>query len=101
MKRVVVVVNKWWECEPVLNTLLNPTATPANFPWPVLARMGPTPGPQQPATTALPRTIFAFNSISVEVCCISDLLMQTTAALPVTGNLATDIFFVQPSFSGS
>lgn len=80
MKRVVVVVNKWWECEPVLNTLLNPTATPANFPWPMLAPIAPAPGPQQPAPPSLPRAIFAFDSISVEVWCISDLLMQTTTA---------------------
>ena len=80
MKRVVVVVNKWWECEPVLNTLLNPTATPANFPWPKLAPIVPTPAPQQPAPVAAPRAIFEFKSITVELWCISDLLMQTTSA---------------------
>jgi hypothetical protein len=80
MKRVVVVVNKWWECEPVLSTLLNPTATPANFPWPRLAPIVPTPAPQQPAPVAGPRAIFEFKFIAVELWCISDLLMQTTSA---------------------
>lgn len=80
MKRIVVVVNKWWECTPVLSTLLNPTALPANFPWPLLAASAPAPAPQQPAPSALPRAIFPFDSISVELWCISDLLMQTTSA---------------------
>ena len=73
MKRVVVVVNKWCECEPVLGTLLNSNASPANFPWPMPAPVSPTPRPRQPPPVALPRAVFRLNSTSVELWCISDL----------------------------
>jgi hypothetical protein len=79
MRRVLAIVNKWWECEPVLATLLNPNAT-KGLPWPLLAPVMPTPAPQSPAPAALPRAIFTFKNTSAEVWCISDLLMQTTTA---------------------
>ncbi len=33
-KRVLVVANKWWECDPALGALLNDNARPLGFPWP-------------------------------------------------------------------
>jgi hypothetical protein len=34
-KRVLLVVNKWWECDPVMNVLLHDNARPANIlGWP-------------------------------------------------------------------
>ena len=80
-KRVVTVVNKWWECLPVLDTLLNANATPANFPWPTtLTPPKPAPVPLSPAPTPVPRAIFTMNASIVEIWCIGDLMVQTTAA---------------------
>jgi hypothetical protein len=79
MHRVVVIVNKWWECEPVLATLLNPNAV-KGLPWPLLAPTMPTPAPTTPAPAAMPRAIFTLKNTCADVWCISDLLMQTTAA---------------------
>jgi hypothetical protein len=80
MQRVVVVINKWFECEPVLATLLNPLAANlASFPWPLLAPRQPIPGPTSPAPCAQPRAIFSFKSMQAEVWCTGDLLMQVDA----------------------
>lgn len=77
MQRVVVVVNKWFECDPILAALLNPLAAslPA-FPWPLLAPRQPIPGP---TPSPLPRAIFPFKTMQAEVWCIGDLLQQTDA----------------------
>jgi hypothetical protein len=77
MQRVVVIVNKWFECDPVLAALLNPLAASLpSFPWPSLAPRQPVPGPTSPAPPLLPRAIFPFKSMQAEVWCIGDLLMQ-------------------------
>jgi hypothetical protein len=80
MQRVVVVINKWFECDPVLAALLNPLAAnlPA-FPWPVLAPRQPVPGPISPAPSPLPRAIFPFKTMQAEIWCIGDLLQQADA----------------------
>ena len=31
--RIVIVVNKWWECEPAINAMLNSNACPPGFPF--------------------------------------------------------------------
>jgi hypothetical protein len=80
MQRVVVVVNKWFECDPVLATLLNPLAANLpSFPWPLLAPRQPIPGPTSPAPHPLPRAVVPFKSMQAEVWCIGDLLMQADA----------------------
>ncbi len=80
MQRVVVVINKWFECDPVLAALLNPLAANlAAFPWPLLAPRQPVPAPSSPAPHPLPSAIFPFRSMQVEVWCIGDLLMQVDA----------------------
>jgi hypothetical protein len=80
MQRVVVVINKWFECEPVMATLLNPLAANLpSFPWPLLAPRQPIPGPTSPAPRAQPRAIFSFKSMQAEVWCTGDLLMQVDA----------------------
>lgn len=78
MKRIVVIVNKWWECQPVLAVLLNRNATPAGFPWPsTLLPSKPYPTtPQPPDPSPRPRAVFTFSAIAAEVWCISDLLIQ-------------------------
>jgi hypothetical protein len=80
-KRVVTIVNKWWECLPVLDTLLNANATPANFPWPAtLEPSKPAPVPTSPAPTPVPRAVFTMNASFAEIWCIGDLMVQTTVA---------------------
>lgn len=78
MKRAVVVINKWWECEPALSAMLNGNAKPSSLPWPVsLSSPRPRPDPQHlPAENPnpMPRAVFQFSRTSVEVWCISDLL---------------------------
>jgi hypothetical protein len=78
-KRVLVVTNKWWECDPIMNLLLSGYANPASgLGWPVFLNhphrrpdnvMHPAERPPP-----VPRAIFALPSIEVEVWCISDLL---------------------------
>lgn len=78
MKRVVLVSNKWWECDPILFTLLNDNARPPNFPWPKglqTARRRPDQNSLPAENTApLPRAVFSFKNLSAELWCISDLL---------------------------
>jgi hypothetical protein len=77
-KRVVVVVNKWWECDPVMNVLLHAKARPGNLAWPtVLNHPHPRPTdlplpPQKPSF--LPRAVYTYPAVDVEIWCISDLL---------------------------
>jgi hypothetical protein len=78
-KRVVVVVNKWWECDPVINVLLNDNARPASLlGWP-----NPLNHPRQRPNqdklpdenpSPMPRAFFNLKNTTAEVWCISDLL---------------------------
>lgn len=74
--RVLIVVNKWWECDPALSALLNDNARPAGSPWPEDLK---TPR-RRPETTSIPnlhpvpRAIFPWKNFCAEVWCISDLL---------------------------
>jgi hypothetical protein len=78
MKRVLVVVNKWWECDPVLFAMLNNNARPSGSPWPFPLQ----PPRQRPDNKNLPpdnpkpvpRAVFPYANFSAEVWCISDLL---------------------------
>ena len=80
MKRVVVVINKWWECDPALAAIMNANAQsqPHGVPWPKLfttPRSRPDQNhlpPENPDPT--PRAVFGFTNVSVEFWCISDLL---------------------------
>jgi hypothetical protein len=73
----VVVVDKYWECDPVCwaltNAYLNDNCG-VKLPWPKLVSY-PSYGavPTQPPT---PRLIYATNNIQVEVWCVSDLLSK-------------------------
>src|SRR5258708_34485614 len=80
MKRVVVVINKWWECDPALAAIMNANAQsqPHGVPWSTLfttARSRPDENhlpPENPDPT--PRAVFGLTNVSVEIWCISDLL---------------------------
>lgn len=49
MKRVIVVANKWWECDPVLLAMLSDNARPqASSPWKgIVQAPRPRPNPKQ------------------------------------------------------
>jgi hypothetical protein len=77
-KRVLVIVNKWWECDPVCSVLLNANAAPREL-WPVLPIGYPRQRPDKnklPAENPVPqpRLIYELTNTRVEVWCISDLL---------------------------
>lgn len=71
MKRVVIIVNKNWETEPILGTLLNykirpkelPNPTRLNYPWTF------SPG------TGEPRAIWDnFQNVTFELWCVQDIM---------------------------
>src|SRR5262249_29716552 len=76
--RIVVVVNKWWECDPLLSVLLNDLARPVLLGWPVELnhpRRRPAKGtPSAPGTPAKYRAVFQLANVRVEIWCVSDLL---------------------------
>lgn len=77
---VMVVVNKWWECDPVVNVLLSGSGkgAPGTLPWPAILNhphhhTNPSvPGPPDPGVP--PRLVYDLAHCTVEVWCISDLL---------------------------
>lgn len=77
-KRVVVIVNKWWECDPVMNVLLHNKARPKSLLWPTAlnhprARPADLPlPPREPA--GVPRAVYTYPAVSVEIWCLADLL---------------------------
>lgn len=78
-KRVLFVINKWWECDPVINVLLHDNARPqAKLGWPSQLnhpRRRPNPGSlSYENPSPLPRAIFDLENISAELWCVSDLL---------------------------
>jgi hypothetical protein len=77
MKRVLVIVNKWWECDPVMNVFLHDNARPKDvLRWPTTLnhprRRHSTPLPID--NNPKPRAVFTLPNITCEVWCISDLL---------------------------
>lgn len=85
MRRVLVVANKWWECDPALAAMLNDNTRPAASPWPS-SLQPPRPRPRPDALPAenknpTPRAVFRYQSFSAELWCISDLLEDLPSAL--------------------
>jgi hypothetical protein len=78
-KRIIVVANKWWECDPIMFVLLSgyTQLTPA-LDWPgSLNHPHHRPDKTKPApklALPMPRATFTISNISVEIWCISDLL---------------------------
>jgi hypothetical protein len=78
MNRVLIVVNKWWECDPALAAMLNSNGggCAPDTPWPTMLH----PTRQVPETASLfnrnpsPRAIFRYANFMAELWCISDLL---------------------------
>lgn len=77
LRRVLVVVNKWWEFEPVMNVLLNDNARPAKkLGWPTLTNYPCERAilPEEYKNKPPPRAVFNLNNVLGEIWCISDLL---------------------------
>ena len=74
--RVLVVANKWWECDPALAAMLNNNARPPNSPWPDVLHPSRRVPEQMPTFNErpVPRAIFGYQQFHAEVWCISDLL---------------------------
>lgn len=75
-KRIVVVVNKWWELDPVL-FCLSSRYLPFGVPWPTLVdHPRPRRNPQQPGSPAAPspRARVSVNTVDIEFWCVSDLM---------------------------
>ncbi len=75
MKKAVVIINKNWETEPVLNSLTNATIRPARLPFPRIINT-PKDGNNK---MDVPRAIFSFSdgidtTLEVSVWCIQDLM---------------------------
>jgi hypothetical protein len=74
--RILVIINKWWECDPALAAMLNDNARPPDSPWPddlKPARMRPELA-KVPNVNPVPRGIFRYKTFGAEVWCVSDLL---------------------------
>jgi hypothetical protein len=74
--RVLVVINKWWECDPALASMLNDNTRPPDSPWPEqLQPARPRPElAKEINQNPIPRAIFPYRHFNAEVWCISDLL---------------------------
>lgn len=85
MRRIAIVVNKWWELDPCLTLLLSEYVRPkALNVWPTLVdHPRPRRNPNSPSIpgAASPRATFDFGAVGVEIWCISDLL-EHLPALP-------------------
>ncbi|MBU7009150.1 MAG: hypothetical protein HXS46_00550 [Theionarchaea archaeon] len=71
-KRALIVVNKWWECIPVMSVLLNNEASPPEVGWPY-----PLYYPlKNHELSHNPQAVFQLSHVRIEVWCISDLLAK-------------------------
>ncbi|GAA0562207.1 hypothetical protein [Chitinophaga japonensis] len=71
MKRIVLIGNKSWEVEPILNALLNSRIRPAALPDPALLNYPWTFAPG----TAQPRAVWdSFQQVTIELWCIQDIM---------------------------
>ncbi len=70
-KRVIITINKWWECDPIISVLLNDYVRPASeLGWPKLLNYPYKKNKFQKA----PRGVFKLSTFQAEIWCISDLL---------------------------
>lgn len=84
--RYLIIVNKYWECDPVCWVLTNKylndncALTTGNMPWPQFVNY-PSYGPEEPDLPSRPRLIYTLGTAQVEVWCISDLLRNSSPSL--------------------
>ncbi len=73
--RVLVIVNKWWECDPALAAMLSDNTRPPKSPWPAgLQPSRRAPELSDPNPNPVPRAVFCYHTFTAEVWCVSDLL---------------------------
>ena len=86
--RIVVVINKWWECEPAIAAMLNSNAWPSpTTPWPATLN-SPLQRPAGKAAPFLsPRAVFHYASFEVDIWCVSDLLNDVDASCQSSSSL--------------
>ncbi|KAA2242965.1 hypothetical protein F0L74_10615 [Chitinophaga agrisoli] len=71
MKRIVLIGNKSWEVEPILNALLNSRMRPQTLPDPTVLNYPWT----YRAGTAQPRAVWdSFQQVTIELWCIQDIM---------------------------
>lgn len=74
--RVLVIINKWWECDPALAAMLNDNTRPSDSPWPNDLKPA-RPRPEVASVENLnpvQRATFRYKNFAAEVWCVSDLL---------------------------
>jgi hypothetical protein len=90
--RIVIVINKWWECEPAIAAMLNGNACPPAPVWPQAPWPKPLNSPlyrpsgKFPAFVE-PRAVFNYNNFAAEVWCVSDLLNNVDGACQSSSSL--------------
>ena len=81
--RIVIVINKWWECEPAIAAMLSGNASPPPpwaTPWPKPLN-SPQYRPKVPFPAFVqPRAVFSYSNFAAELWCISDLLNDLDGA---------------------
>ncbi|WP_121811682.1 hypothetical protein [Mucilaginibacter kameinonensis] len=76
MKRILLIANKQFEVEPILNALVHKLFRPANFPDPDPSSLTYYPW-NKPKGTVLPRAVWtAFPGQQFELWCIEDLMIS-------------------------
>jgi hypothetical protein len=80
--RVLLIANKWWECDPALSAMLSNNARPMGSPWPDVLHASRKVPEQMPEFNhhPQPRAIFTYHHFRAEVWCISDLLEHYSSA---------------------
>src|ERR1700730_16673760 len=81
MRRAIVIINKWWECDAALVPLFDLDAHAKDLlPWPAAAdlhhphqRTNP-PVQRPPDSNITPRVTLRLENVIAEIWCISDLL---------------------------
>lgn len=70
MKTISIIVNKNWETEPFLNSLLSSELRPTNFPFPITLN-SPKDGNNK---MDVPRAVIKLSAFEVKIWCIQDLM---------------------------
>jgi hypothetical protein len=80
-RRVVIVVNKWWEADPLCSVLIHDKARPREFSdfvidrFPARRAVKPVPGsPRPPDPPSSPRLKFDYSGDAVELWCLEELM---------------------------
>ncbi len=74
--KILVVANKWWECDPLIYVLTSDSTRPAgDLGWPTGPILHPRPPtPPKEAPPPRPRATFDLKASTIEVWCVSDLM---------------------------